>query len=81
MKQMAQNYKSGEPAVLDASAPVCRPGGLLPSSDDLAVADVYHLAGSRRGTATLKFYEARDIPVDTARIVRKPVTRGSRLIS
>ena len=36
-------------------------GGPLYSSDDLAVADTYHLAGHGRGTATLKFYEGRDI--------------------
>ncbi len=29
MKQIAQNYKSGELVVLDVPAPVCRPGGVL----------------------------------------------------
>ena len=29
MKQIAQNYRSGELAVLDVPAPVCRPGGVL----------------------------------------------------
>ena len=29
MKQIAQNYKSGELAVLDVPAPTCRPGGVL----------------------------------------------------
>jgi len=29
MKQIAQNYKSGELAVLDVPAPACRPGGVL----------------------------------------------------
>jgi predicted dehydrogenase/threonine dehydrogenase-like Zn-dependent dehydrogenase len=29
MKQVAQNYKSGELAVLEVPAPVCRPGGVL----------------------------------------------------
>src|SRR5215468_308446 len=29
MKQIAQNYKSGELTVLDVPAPVCRPGGVL----------------------------------------------------
>ena len=29
MKQVAQNYRSGELAVLDAPAPSCRPGGVL----------------------------------------------------
>src|SRR6266478_46987 len=29
MKQVAQNYKSGELTVLDVPAPACRPGGVL----------------------------------------------------
>ena len=29
MKQIAQNYKSGELVVLDVPAPTCRPGGVL----------------------------------------------------
>src|SRR5258708_13698530 len=29
MKQVAQNYKSGELLVLDVPPPVCRPGGVL----------------------------------------------------
>ena len=29
MKQIAQNYKSGELIVLDAPVPACRPGGVL----------------------------------------------------
>ena len=29
MKQVAQNYKSGELAVLDVPAPACKPGGVL----------------------------------------------------
>ena len=32
MKQIAQNYKSGELAVLDVPAPACRPGGVLVQS-------------------------------------------------
>jgi len=32
MKQIAQNYKSGELAVLDVPAPPCRPGGILVQS-------------------------------------------------
>ena len=32
MKQIAQNYKSGELAVLDVPAPTCRPGGVLVQS-------------------------------------------------
>jgi hypothetical protein len=116
MKQIARNYKSGELAVLDAPAPVCRPGGVLvqslfsliststemmklveataavrlvgvahggplPSSDDLAVARHLRPGRLRAGTATLKFYEARDTLVDIAGIACKPITLGSRLIS
>jgi predicted dehydrogenase/threonine dehydrogenase-like Zn-dependent dehydrogenase len=33
MKQIAQNYKSGELIVLDVPAPVCRPGGVLVRSE------------------------------------------------
>src|SRR5690349_13337110 len=33
MKQIAQNYKSGELTVLDVPAPVCRPGGVLVRSE------------------------------------------------
>ena len=29
MKQVAQNYRSGELAVIDAPAPSCAPGGVL----------------------------------------------------
>ena len=29
MKQIAQNYKSGELTVLDVPSPACRPGGVL----------------------------------------------------
>jgi predicted dehydrogenase/threonine dehydrogenase-like Zn-dependent dehydrogenase len=33
MKQIAQNYKSGELTVLDVPAPACRPGGVLVRSE------------------------------------------------
>src|SRR5215468_10669908 len=33
MKQIAQNYKSGELTVLDVPPPVCRPGGVLVRSE------------------------------------------------
>jgi len=33
MKQIAQNYKSGELTVLDVPPPVCRPGGILVRSE------------------------------------------------
>ena len=53
----------------------------LYGSDDLAVARHLPPGRLRAGTATLKFYEARDILVDTAGIACKPITLGSRLIS
>src|SRR5499427_1635967 len=49
MKQVAQNYKSGELTVLDAPAPACRPGGVL-------VRSLYSLIST--GTETMKVTEA-----------------------
>lgn len=49
MKQIAQNYKSGELTVLDAPAPVCRPGGVL-------VRSLYSLIST--GTEMMKVFEA-----------------------
>ena len=50
MKQIAQNYKSGELIVLDAPAPVCRPGGVL-------VQSLYSLIST--GTEMMKLSEAK----------------------
>ncbi|NYD43077.1 bi-domain-containing oxidoreductase [Nocardioides panaciterrulae] len=50
MKQVAQNYKSGELVVLDAPAPTCRPGGVL-------VRTMYSLIST--GTELMKVSEAR----------------------
>src|SRR6266480_3331539 len=50
MKQIAQNYKSGELTVLDAPIPVCRPGGVL-------VRSLYSLIST--GTEMMKVSEAR----------------------
>ena len=50
MKQVAQNYKSGELAVLDVPAPACRPGGVL-------VRSLYSLIST--GTELMKVSEAR----------------------
>ena len=50
MKQIAQNYKSGELIVLDAPAPVCRSGGVL-------VRSLYSLIST--GTEMMKLAEAR----------------------
>jgi predicted dehydrogenase/threonine dehydrogenase-like Zn-dependent dehydrogenase len=50
MKQVAQNYKSGELAVLDVPAPACKPGGVL-------VRSLYSLIST--GTEMMKVSEAR----------------------
>jgi predicted dehydrogenase len=58
MKQIAQNYKSGELAVLDVPAPVCRPGGVL-------VRSLYSLISA--GTELMKVSEASMSMVGMAR--------------
>lgn len=58
MKQIAQNYKSGELAVLDVPAPVCRPGGVL-------VRSLYSLIST--GTEMMKVSEASLSMVGMAR--------------
>lgn len=50
MKQVGQNYRSGELAVLDVPEPVCRPGGVL-------VRSLYSLIST--GTELMKVTEAR----------------------
>ena len=50
MKQIAQNYKSGELTVLDVPAPSCRPGGVL-------VASLFSLIST--GTEMMKVTEAK----------------------
>jgi threonine dehydrogenase-like Zn-dependent dehydrogenase len=50
MKQVAQNYKSGELVVLDVPVPACRPGGVL-------VRSLYSLIST--GTELMKVTEAR----------------------
>jgi len=49
MKQIAQNYKSGELVVLDAPVPACRPGGVL-------VQSLFSLIST--GTEMMKVHEA-----------------------
>ena len=49
MKQIAQNYKSGELIVLDAPVPACRPGGVL-------VQSLFSLIST--GTEMMKVHEA-----------------------
>ena len=58
MKQIAQNYKSGELVVLDAPAPVCRPGGVL-------VQSLFSLIST--GTEMMKVAEAKMSMVGKAR--------------
>src|SRR3954452_1321642 len=50
MKQVAQNYRSGELAVLDVPAPACKPGGVL-------VRSLFSLIST--GTEMVKVSEAR----------------------
>jgi len=50
MKQVAQNYKSGDLAVLDVPAPACKPGGVL-------VRSLFSLIST--GTEMMKVSEAR----------------------
>src|SRR6266550_4543896 len=58
MKQIAQNYKSGELAVLDVPAPTCRPGGVI-------VRSLFSLISS--GTEMMKVSEASMSVVGMAR--------------
>ena len=58
MKQIAQNYKSGELAVLDVPAPTCRPGGVL-------VQSLFSLIST--GTEMMKVTEAKMSLVGMAR--------------
>jgi predicted dehydrogenase/threonine dehydrogenase-like Zn-dependent dehydrogenase len=58
MKQIAQNYKSGELSVLDVPAPACRPGGVL-------VQSLFSLIST--GTEMMKLTEAKLSMVGKAR--------------
>ena len=58
MKQIAQNYKSGELIVLDAPVPACRPGGVL-------VQSLFSLIST--GTEMMKLAEAKMSMVGKAR--------------
>src|ERR1700757_1429795 len=58
MKQIAQNYKSGELIVLDAPIPACRPGGVL-------VQSLFSLIST--GTEMMKLAEAKMSMVGKAR--------------
>jgi predicted dehydrogenase/threonine dehydrogenase-like Zn-dependent dehydrogenase len=58
MKQIAQNYKSGELTVLDVPAPACRPGGVL-------VQSLFSLIST--GTEMMKVTEAKLSMIGKAR--------------
>jgi len=58
LKQIAQNYKSGDLAVLEVPAPICRPGGVL-------VQSLFSLIST--GTEMMKLAEARMSMVGKAR--------------
>src|SRR6201985_3022349 len=58
MKQIAQNYKSGELGVLDVPTPICRPGGVL-------VQSLFSLIST--GTEMMKLTEAKMSMVGKAR--------------
>ena len=58
MKQIAQNYKSGELIVVDAPVPACRPGGVL-------VQSLFSLIST--GTELMKVHEAKLSMVGKAR--------------
>jgi len=58
MKQIAQNYRSGELTVLDAPVPACRPGGVL-------VQSLFSLIST--GTEMMKVHEAKLSMVGKAR--------------
>ena len=58
MKQVAQNYKSGDLAVLDVPVPACQPGGVL-------VRSLYSLIST--GTEMMKVSEARMSMLSKAR--------------
>lgn len=74
MKQVAQNYRSGELAVLDVPEPACRPGGIL-------VRSRYSLIST--GTELMKVSEARLSLVGKAKArpdqVRKVVESAAQL--
>ena len=70
MKQVAQNYKSGELTVLDVPAPACRPGGVL-------VRTLFSLIST--GTEMMKVTEAKLSLVGKARARPDQVAQGARL--
>ncbi|MEV0320208.1 bi-domain-containing oxidoreductase [Streptomyces sp. NPDC050658] len=75
MKQVVQNYKSGELAVLDVPEPACKPGGVL-------VRSAYSLIST--GTELMKVSEAgmsmvgkaRSRPDQVAKVMQSVATNG-----
>ncbi|HET9138540.1 bi-domain-containing oxidoreductase [Actinophytocola sp.] len=75
MKQVVQNYKSGELALLDVPAPACKPGGVL-------VRTMYSLIST--GTEMMKVTEAsmsmlgkaRSRPDQVAKVMQSVATNG-----
>ncbi|MBB1252158.1 bi-domain-containing oxidoreductase [Streptomyces sp. OF3] len=75
MKQVVQNYKSGELALLDVPVPACKPGGVL-------VRSAYSLIST--GTELMKVSEAgmsmlgkaRSRPDQVAKVVQSVATNG-----
>ncbi|MEV0065438.1 MULTISPECIES: bi-domain-containing oxidoreductase [unclassified Amycolatopsis] len=75
MKQVVQNYKSGELALLDVPVPACKPGGVL-------VRTVYSLIST--GTEMMKVSEAsmsmigkaRSRPDQVAKVMQSVATNG-----
>ena len=74
MKQIAQNYRSGEIALLDVPVPACRPGGVLVRSDFSLIS---------MGTETQKIHESKLSLIGKARArpdqVRKVVETMGQL--
>jgi threonine dehydrogenase-like Zn-dependent dehydrogenase len=74
VKQIAQNYKSGEIALLDVPVPACRPGGVLVRSEFSLIS---------RGTEAQKIHESKLSLIGKARArpdqVRKVVETMGQL--
>ena len=69
MKQVAQNYRSGELAVIDAPAPSCAPGGVL-------VRSLYSLIST--GTELMKVGESKMSLVGQGTRPARPSEEGAR---
>ncbi|MBK3626361.1 bi-domain-containing oxidoreductase [Streptomyces sp. MBT49] len=75
MKQVVQNYKSGELALLDVPAPGCKPGGVLVrSSFSLISTGTELMKVSEAGMSMLG--KARSRPDQVAKVVQSVATNG-----